>query len=72
LYPGWSSLEALNGNFWIWNQVRPLRKMSGLLNRIKFAWGRKLWQWGYAAKGKPFPERLRLGFCGSLLFKVVK
>ncbi len=72
IFSGWSFLEAMNGNFWIWNQIRPVRKMSGWLNRVKFAWGRKLWDWGYAAKGKPVPERVRLGFSGSLIFKAVK
>jgi SAM-dependent methyltransferase len=72
VYPGWSFLESLNGNFWIWNRLRPLRKLSGLVNRLKFAWGKKLWQVAYAVKGKPMSERLRLGFSGSLIFKAVK
>ncbi len=72
VYPGWSFLESLNGNFWIWNQLRPIRKLSGVLNRIKFGWGKWLWKLAYSAKGKTEPERLRLGFCGSLIFKAVK
>ena len=72
IQPGWSWVEALNRNFWVWNQIGIFRKLSGIINRIKFAWGRVLWNVAYRLKGKPIPERIRLGFCGSLQFKAVK
>ena len=72
IYPGWSFLESLNGNFWIWNQIGFAHKLSRIVNKIKFSWGRALWRVAYGLKGKPVPDRLQLGFCGSLIFKAVK
>jgi hypothetical protein len=39
---------------------------------LEYAIGKGLWKLGYAVKGKPVPEDVSLGYCGSLVFKAVK
>lgn len=72
IYPGWSYLEALNSQYFVWNRFRPVRVFTRLWARAAFGWGKLLWRIGYAARGRPLPERITLGFCGSLIFKAVK
>jgi SAM-dependent methyltransferase len=70
--PGWSYLEALNSHYFLWNRCRPVRAFTGAWNRLEYALGKGLWKLGYAVKGKPVPEDVSLGYCGSLVFKAVK
>jgi SAM-dependent methyltransferase len=70
--PGWSFAESLNGSFWLWNRIRPVRRITGALNRLKYALGLSLWRLAYRLRGTPPPEELSLRFCGSLIFKAVK
>jgi len=69
---GWSWIEALSGSFWIWNQIRAVRLLTNKWQRAKFAFGQGLWSLAYRLKGRDVPERVRLGFCGSLVFRAVR
>ena len=72
VYPGWSFLESLHKYFWLWNQVKPIGKITGYCNSIRFKIGQAMWKVGYSMKGRELPPRITHGFCGSMIFKAVK
>ncbi|MCB9357077.1 MAG: class I SAM-dependent methyltransferase [Calditrichaeota bacterium] len=72
IHPGWSFVESLNGRFWLWNRARPIAMLTRPLRRLRYRLGMGMWKIAYALKGKDVPAQIRLGFCGSLIFKVVK
>jgi SAM-dependent methyltransferase len=72
IYPGWSYVESLNGRFWPWNNVKAINRLTRPWRRLRYKFGMWLWKLAYAMKGREVPDRVRLGFCGSLIFKAVK
>lgn len=72
LHPGWSFVESLNGRFWIWNNVKVINKLTRPWRRFRYLVGMALWKAAYNLKGRTVPDRVRLGFAGSLLFRAVK
>ncbi|MBL0060222.1 MAG: class I SAM-dependent methyltransferase [bacterium] len=72
LHPGWSYVESLNGRFWVWNNVKLISKITRPWRRFRYLVGMALWKMAYGMKGRPIPDRVRLGFAGSLLFRAVK
>lgn len=72
LHPGWSYVESLNGRFWVWNNVKLINKITHPWRRFRYLVGMALWKMAYGMKGRPIPDRVRLGFAGSLLFRAVK
>ncbi|MEO8464128.1 MAG: class I SAM-dependent methyltransferase [Gammaproteobacteria bacterium] len=70
--PGWSCLESLNNSFWVWNRVRPVRRVTRTVNRLKYKLGLGLWRLAYRLRGASPPPELPLRFCGSLMFHAVK
>lgn len=72
LHPGWSFVESLNGRFWVWNNVKPINKLTRPWRRLRYLFGMFLWKMAYGLKGRSVPDRVRLGFAGSLLFRAVK
>lgn len=72
LHPGWSFVESLNGRFWVWNNVKAINKITRPWRRLRFLVGMALWKMAYGVKGRVVPDRVRLGFAGSLLFRAFK
>jgi SAM-dependent methyltransferase len=72
IQPGWSWLESLNSNFWLWNKFRAIRALTRRCNRLRYRCGLSLWKMGYRLKGKPIPKELTLMYAGSLQFRAEK
>jgi ubiquinone/menaquinone biosynthesis C-methylase UbiE len=72
IYPGWSFTEALGSSFYLWNRVPVIQKMTRLLQKMRYGFGMSLWKTGYRMKRRNLPEAVRLGYCGSLIFRAEK
>lgn len=72
IFPGWSFVESLNGRFWLWNNFSKINRLTRPWRRFRYLVGMALWKFAYSLKGRAVPDRVRLGFCGSLVFKAVK
>ncbi|MBK8130264.1 MAG: class I SAM-dependent methyltransferase [bacterium] len=72
IHPGWSYVESLNGRFWVWNNVKFISKLTRPWRRLRYKFGMLLWKLAYGYKGRTVPDRVRLGFSGSLIFRAVK
>jgi SAM-dependent methyltransferase len=72
LHPGWSFVESLNGRFWVWNNVKAINKLTRPWRRFRYLMGMAIWKIVYGLKGRKVPDRVRLGFAGSLIFRTVK
>jgi SAM-dependent methyltransferase len=72
IHPGWSYIEALNLSFWVWNLIRPVRRLSQAGYRLCYRFGLALFRLAYRLKGLTPPDELELRFAGSLLFRAGK
>jgi len=72
IHPGWSYVESLNGRFWVWNNVKAIGKLTRPWRRLRYKFGMLLWKMAYGLKGRTVPDRVKLGFAGSLIFRAVK
>lgn len=72
LHPGWSFVESLNGRFWLWNNVKLINNLTRPWRRFRYLVGMGMWKLAYGLKGRSVPDRVRLGFAGSLIFRAVK
>jgi len=70
--PGWTFIESLWGNFWLWNRVSVIRKISGYWHRFQYHIGLAIWRSAYRLKGKKPPADLDVTFAGSLVFSARK
>lgn len=66
--PGWTFIESLWGNFWLWNRIPLIRRISGYWHRFQYRVGLAIWRAAYRLQGKTPPADLDVTFAGSLIF----
>jgi SAM-dependent methyltransferase len=66
---GWSFRECLSRRFWVWNEIKPIRKITAPVNRLSFRIGIGLWKMAYGMRGSSPRSDLALSFAGSLIFR---